>query len=1059
MAWQLWEWAAEVFAERQRARRRAQRAFRPRLELLETRELLTAAPLLHIGADGRHLFDASNHPFYLIGDTGWALPAGLTLAQATSYFQTRASQGFNTVLMDADVELGASPVGAPVRGPNDANGNPPFNAFLPGTNLFDVSTPNAAYWQNIDNIIKAAAQNGIEIILNTYDNYNPWFGSGSSPNSTAKLTAYGQFLGQRYANFDNIIWMIGNDYTENSGGDASLAAVIQGIRQFDTRHVGFAFDTYGATFDNTGLRQYLQLNTIYEYSPGPWRSLYLSQYNRSDFGPIFNVESGYENNTSLGVSLADVRDEHYSFLLNGATGDIYGNEDVWPFASSWRDWQAALNSPGGHQMTYFANLLKSIPWSHLIPDQSGTVFAGVGSPTDYSGAYTADGTLALAYQPATGSGSQSFTVNMGRFVGSVTAEWYDPTNGAYTAIGTFANSGSRTFTAPSINSAGENDFVLVLRAAATVPAAPTGLTARAADTQVALRWTASGGAISYNIYRSTTSGGEVKIATTPATITTTSYIDTGLTNGTTYYYKVTAVNSAGESALSTEASATPLFTPPTAPTNLRAAGGNTRVSLRWSAVAGAASYNIYRSTKSGGEIKITTTPATITTTSYTDTGLTNGTTYYYEVTAVNGAGDSGKSAEVSAKPSAFVLDAAYGFGEGSGTTTTDASGNGNTGTIVGATWTTAGKHGTALSFDGTSNYVDLGNATSLNTTGSLTVSAWIKASSFPFDDAAIVSKRDNTEHGFQLDTTVDRGPRTIGFKLSDANGNLFARYGATTLAANTWYYVTGVYDAVHRTLHVYLNGQLDDGDLVGTVAGSQTPSTRDAQIGQRPGYPGTFNFAGTIDDVRIYGSAVTAGQIQTDMNTPVGAPAAPTNLVATVGNTQVRLTWTAAAGATSYNIYRSTTPGGEGASPYRTGATGTSFTDSGLTNGTRYYYRLTAVNGAGESVRSPEVSALPAAPGRSINAGGGATGSFAADTLFSGGGNKITTQAITTTGVANSAPEAVYQSARIGSSFSYTVSNLTPGTGGQRRRPHRNFTILRQAIDSANSAEKALIQS
>lgn len=1333
MAWQLWESTAEVFSERQPARRRRahRRAFRPRIDSLEARELLATAPLLHIGPDGRHLFDASNQPFYLVGDTAWALPAGATLAQATSYFQTRASQGFNTVLMDADVELGASPVGAPVRGPNDANGNPPLNAFLPGTNLFDVSTPNAAYWQNLDNIINAAAQNGIEIILNTYDNYNPWFGFDSSPNSTAKLTAYGQFLGKRYANFDNIIWMIGNDYGENSGGDASLAAVIQGIRQFDTRHLGFAFDTYGATFDNTSLRQNLQLNTIYEYSPGPWRSLYLSQYNRTDFGPIFNLEAGYENNTSLGVSLADVRNEHYAFLLNGATGDVYGNEDVWPFASNWRDWQAALNSPGAHQMTYFANLLKSIPWSKLIPDQTGTVFTGIGSPTDYSGAYTADGTLALAYKPATGSGSQSFTVNMGRFVGSVTAQWYDPTNGTYTTIGSFANSGSRTFNAPSTNSAGQNDWVLVLRSAVTKPVAPTGLTATAANTQVALSWTVSAGAVSYNIYRSTTSGGEVKIATTPATITTTSYIDTGLSNGTTYYYKVTAVNSAGESARSTEASVTPRLTPPLAPTKLNAAGSNKQVSLSWSAVAGAASYNIYRSTSSGGEIKIattpatitttsytdtglangttyyykvtavnaagesgksneasatpsavahvqsaaassdaasatiakaftantvvgnslvvvvswdtgggsgaptvtdsegnafklatnaadsrhnqalaifyasairggadtitvnfganqayrrlliheyrgllgtvdvtasnisngavptsgsavtksagdlifaafmddsgtttitagtgfaqrqstandtasedmiqtsagavaatakfaasmdylaqmvafraaggtvtvpaapaglkasagngqvslswsassgatsyriyrssssggevkiTTTPATITTTSYTDTGLTNGTTYYYKVTAVNSAGESGKSAEVSAKPAAFVLDAAYGFGEGSGTTTTDASGNGNTGTIVGASWTTAGKNGTALSFNGTSNYVDLGNAARFNTADSLSVSAWIKSSSFPSDDAAIVSKRDNTEHGFQLDTTVDRGPRTIGFKLSDANGNLFACYGATTLAANTWYYVTGVYDAVNRTLYVYLNGKLDDGDLVGTVAGSQTPSTRDVQIGQRPGYPGTYNFAGTIDNVRIYGSALSASQIQTDMNTPAGgavaAPAAPTNLVATASNRQVRLTWTAVAGATSYNVCRSTTPGGEGAMPYRTGVTGTSFTDTGLTNGTHYYYRLAAVNGGGASGRSGEVSALPAASGRSINAGAGATGSFAADALFKGGSNKTTTHPITATGVANAAPQAVYQSARVGSSFNYTVSNLTPG--------------------------------
>src|SRR5262245_55057987 len=112
MTWQLWKWAAELFAERQPARRRARRrTFQPQLESLETRELLAAAPLLHIGPDGRHLFDANNQPFYLMGDTAWALPAGLTLAQATTYFQTRASQGFNTVMMDADVELGASPVG------------------------------------------------------------------------------------------------------------------------------------------------------------------------------------------------------------------------------------------------------------------------------------------------------------------------------------------------------------------------------------------------------------------------------------------------------------------------------------------------------------------------------------------------------------------------------------------------------------------------------------------------------------------------------------------------------------------------------------------------------------------------------------------------------------------------------------------------------------------------------------------------------------------------------------------------------------------------------------
>jgi hypothetical protein len=427
--------------------------------------------LLQVSANKRYLVDSGGHPFYLVGDTAWCLVPGLTVSEANSYFQTRASEGFNAVLMDADVQLGASPVGAPSRGPADADGNEPFNGKLTGGD-YDVSTvpapgdtisTAAKYWANVDAIVTAASRNGIQIIFDVYDNYNPWFGAGTSPNSTAKLMSYGQFLGERYVGFDNIIWMLGNDYSESSGGDAHLAAVIQGIRQYDTRHIGWAIDEYGAGLDNTGLRSDFELNTIYEYSVGPWRSEYLSQYNRSDFAPIVNIEAGYENNTAIGATNADVREEHYSFLLSGATGDTYGNEYVWPFAKSWRDWQAALTSEGAHEMTYFAQFVNSIRWTDLIPDQNGTVFQGVGSAQDYCGAYSSDGTLALAYRPATGQTSQSFVVKMSQFAGQVTARWYDPTAGTYVPIGNLANSGTHTFDSPSTNGAGDNDFVLVLQ--------------------------------------------------------------------------------------------------------------------------------------------------------------------------------------------------------------------------------------------------------------------------------------------------------------------------------------------------------------------------------------------------------------------------------------------------------------------------------------------------------------------------------------------------------------------------------------------------------------------
>jgi cellulose 1,4-beta-cellobiosidase len=100
-------------------------------------------------------------------------------------------------------------------------------------------------------------------------------------------------------------------------------------------------------------------------------------------------------------------------------------------------------------------------------------------------------------------------------------------------------------------------------------------------------------------------------------------------------------------------------------------------------------------------------------------------------------------------------------------------------------------------------------------------------------------------------------------------------------------------------------------------------------------------------------------EYETVSTTPPPAPATPQNLLPTAGNAQVCLSWSAASGATAYNVYRSTVAGGEGSTPYRSGLTSPAFTDTGLTNGTRYYYRVSATNGASESALSSEVSAVP----------------------------------------------------------------------------------------------------
>ena len=302
--------------------------------------------------------------------------------------------------------------------------------------------------------------------------------------------------------------------------------------------------------------------------------------------------------------------------------------------------------------------------------------------------------------------------------------------------------------------------------------------------------------------------------------------------------------------------------------------------------------------------------------------------------------------------------AAYSFNEAVGTTASDVSGNGLAGTLTNGPLWVAGKYGNAVRLDGINDYVNLSNPTPLRMTGSMTISAWINSSSFPPDDASIVSKRTGADSGYQLDTTVDEGPRTIGFKLTNSSGLNMARYGATPLQLNTWYHVAGVYDASARTMNVYVNAQLDNGASIGTITSTQQDSTQSVNIGQRPGLPTTFNFSGSIDDVRIYARVLTQAEIQADMNTPVGSaadaqpPTAPSALAATaVGGSQINLSWTSATdnvGVTGYRIERCL---GTGCSNFTQIAapagTVTTYSDTSVTSGNPYSYRVRAADAAG----------------------------------------------------------------------------------------------------------------
>ena len=258
-------------------------------------------------------------------------------------------------------------------------------------------------------------------------------------------------------------------------------------------------------------------------------------------------------------------------------------------------------------------------------------------------------------------------------------------------------------------------------------------------------------------------------------------------------------------------------------------------------------------------------------------------------------------------PTPAGLVAAYSFDQGSGTTVPDASGTNNTGTLAGATWTTSGKYGGALAFSGTNQRVNIPNAASLQLSSAMTLEAWVNPSTISNVWRDVVFK--GNDNYFLMATT---GPAHAGTPAGGAivNGAHAEAFGTTTLTTGTFTHLAATYDGA--TLKLYVGG-----NLVGSKAatGAIMTSTNQLQIGGDSIY-GQY-FAGVIDEVRVYNTALTQAQIQTDMTTPIGSGGSsdtqkptppPSSLTATpVSSSQINLAWTAASdnvGVTSYRIER-----------------------------------------------------------------------------------------------------------------------------------------------------------
>jgi hypothetical protein len=398
------------------------------------------------------------------------------------------------------------------------------------------------------------------------------------------------------------------------------------------------------------------------------------------------------------------------------------------------------------------------------------------------------------------------------------------------------------------------------------PSTPATLSATGALGGIGLTWAAATdnvGVDHYNVHRATTAGFSPSAANRIATPAGTSYTDTPLAPGS-YYYRVFAVDAAGNvSAASPEASGAALAdtTAPTVSVSAPAAGATVGGTVT---VTAAATDNVG---VAGVQFKLdgANLGAEDTSAPYSvpwDTTAGSAGAHTLSAVARDGAGNSTTAANIgvtvdNSVPSGPQPIAAYGFSEASGTTTADATGKGHTGTISGATRTTTGKSGGGLSFDGVNDSVSVADANDLDLTTGMTLEAWVNPTSNSGWRTAVIKER----AGDLAYALYSGGSTTPLATITNSNLGGYGEAGnvaGSAPAVNTWTHLAATYDGA--TLKLFKIGtQIESVARAGAI----NVRTGALKIGGNAIW-GEW-FAGQLDDVRVYNSALTAAQIQADM--------------------------------------------------------------------------------------------------------------------------------------------------------------------------------------------------
>jgi hypothetical protein len=442
-----------------------------------------------LDSSGKYLVNSiTQKPVFVTGDAAWSLITQLDNSDVDAYLSDRASRGFNYIWCAAADNYYQS------NAPKNYYGYSPFGGP-------DFTNENPNYWTHVDDVLHRAADYGITVGL------SPAFVGLSTPggylasyqsSSERVLIDYGEFLGTRYKNFPNIIWVLGGDVVPGAGVVPKLTALATGIRSTDTVHLivaegqpqHSALNTFpGATW--------MDLNWLYFHTTNI-PSNTASNYSHSSGLPPFQGESWYENDHSM--TQLQLREQGYWAVLSGAYlgNGGFGNTPLWRFdgipeaKAGEPTWQSQLASPGSVFQMYLGKLFRSREHWKLVPDVNHVVMtAGYDSRTFLSSAWerlrstvhrepyrlggassvaarTSDGQTVIAYIP-NGDGA-TITVNMSKITdpqSQAECWWFNPRDGSGLLIGTYTTGSSRKFTPPDAS-----DWILVIDSLSAKLAAP-----------------------------------------------------------------------------------------------------------------------------------------------------------------------------------------------------------------------------------------------------------------------------------------------------------------------------------------------------------------------------------------------------------------------------------------------------------------------------------------------------------------------------------------------------------------------------------------------------------